>query len=80
MTPLKRIRAALLANPEPAGFDIARRIVHGDPNPALPEAIREPDADLIVVGRHGGSRLGDAVMGSVSRFLAYYLPYDVLMI
>lgn len=71
---------ALLADPELAGLDIARRIVHGDPNPALPEAIREQDADLIVVGRHGGSRLGEAVMGSVSRFLAYYAPCDVLIV
>jgi len=71
---------ALLADPELAGLDIARRIVHGDPIPALPDAIRELDADLIVVGRHGGSRLGEAVMGSVSRFLAYYSPCDVLVV
>jgi len=71
---------ALLADPELAGLDIARRIVHGDPNPALPDAIRELNADLIAVGKHGGSRLGEAVMGSVSRFLAYYAPCDVLVI
>lgn len=71
---------ALVADPELAGLDIERRIVHGDPNPALPDAIRELDADLIVVGRHGGSRLGEAVMGSVSRFLAYYAPCDVLVV
>lgn len=71
---------ALLADPELAGLDIARRIVHGDPNPALPDAIRSLNADLIVVGRYGGSRLGEAVMGSVSRFLAYYSPCDVLIV
>lgn len=76
----RRDMEALLADPELAGLDIARRIVHGDPNPALPDAIRELDADLIVVGRHGGSRLGEAVMGSVSRFLAYYAPCDVLVV
>ena len=71
---------ALLADPELSGRDIARRIVHGDPNSALPEAIRALDADLIVVGRHAGSRLGEAVMGSVPRFLAYYAPCDVLVV
>ena len=71
---------ALLAAPELSGRDLARRIVHGDPNTALPEAIRALDADLIVVGRHGGSRLGEAVMGSVPRFLAYYAPCDVLIV
>lgn len=71
---------ALFATPELAGLDIERRIVRGDPNPALPDAIRELDADLIVVGKHGGSRIGEAVMGSVSRFLAYYAPCDVLVV
>lgn len=71
---------ALLADPELASLDIERRIVHGDPNPALPDAARDMDADLIVVGKHGGSRIGDAVMGSVSRFLAYYAPCDVLVV
>lgn len=76
----RRNMAALLADPELAGLDIEQRIVHGDPNPALPDVARELDADLIVVGRHGGSRLGEAVMGSVPRFLAYYAPCDVLVV
>lgn len=76
----QRAMDALLADPKLAGLDIERRIVHGDPNPALPDAIRALDADLIVVGQHGGSRFGEAVMGSVSRFLAYYAPCDVLVV
>jgi nucleotide-binding universal stress UspA family protein len=71
---------ALLADPALARRDIERRIVHGDPNPALPTAIGELHADLIVVGKHSGSRIGEAVMGSVSRFLAYYAPCDVLVV
>jgi len=71
---------ALLAAPDLAGLNIERRIFHGAPNPALPNAIRELDADLIVVGRHGGSRIGETVMGSVSRFLAYYASCDVLVV
>lgn len=76
----QRNMTALLADPELAGIDIEQRIVHGDPNPALPDAVRDLDADLIVVGRHGGSRIGEAVMGSVPRFLAYYAPCDVLVV
>lgn len=76
----RRNMDALLADPELAGLDIEHRIVHGDPNPALPDAARDLDADLIVVGKHGGSRIGEAVMGSVSRFLAYYAPCDVLVV
>lgn len=76
----QRNLAALLADPELAGLDIEQRIVHGDPNPALPDAARELEADLIVVGRHSGSRIGEAVMGSVPRFLAYYAPCDVMVV
>lgn len=71
---------ALLADPALVGRDIERRIVHGDPNPALPTAISQLQADLIVVGKHSGSRMGEAVMGSVSRFLAYYAACDVLVV
>jgi nucleotide-binding universal stress UspA family protein len=37
-------------------------------------------ADLIVVGKHGGSRLEESVMGSITRLLAYYAPCDVLVV
>lgn len=76
----ERDMAALLADPELVGLAIERRIVHGHPNPALFDAANELRADLVVAGRHGGSRLGEAVMGSISRFLAYYAPCDVLVV
>lgn len=76
----QRNMAAMLADPELTGLDIECRIVHGDPNPALPDAIAALSADLIVVGKHSGTRLGEAVMGSVPRFLAYYAPCDVLVV
>ncbi|MDP2811656.1 MAG: universal stress protein [Rhodocyclaceae bacterium] len=76
----ERNMAALLADPELAGLDLETRIVHGHPNPVLFEAANGQGADLIVVGRHGGSRLGEAVMGSITRLLVYYAPCDVLVI
>ena len=76
----QRNMQVLLADPELAGLDLDSRIVHGHPNPMLPEAANSLDADLIVVGRHGGSRLEEAMMGSISKFLVYYAPCDVLVI
>ncbi|MDP2881622.1 MAG: universal stress protein [Azonexus sp.] len=76
----QRNMAAMLADPELTGLDIECRIVHGDPNPALPDAVAALSADLIVVGKHSGTRLGETVMGSVPRFLAYYAPCDVLVV
>ncbi len=76
----ERNMAALLADPELAGLDLETRIVHGHPNPVLFEGASDLGADLIVVGRHGGSRLGEAVMGSITRLLAYHAPCDVLVV
>jgi len=76
----ERNMAALLADPELAGLDLETRIVRGHPNPVLFDAANEMGADLVVVGKHGGSRLGEAVMGSIARLLAYYAPCDVLVV
>lgn len=72
--------AALLADPELVGLNLKARVVHGHPNPVLLNVANELGADLVVVGKHGGSRLGEAVMGSITRLLAYYSPCDVLVV
>lgn len=76
----ERKLAALLANPELAGLDMETRTVHGHPNSVLFEEANALGADLIVAGKHGGSRLGETVMGSITRLLAYYAPCDVLVV
>ncbi|MDD3381824.1 MAG: universal stress protein [Rugosibacter sp.] len=76
----ERNMATLLSDPELAGLDINSRIIHGHPNPVLPEIAEALEADLIVAGRHSGSRLGEMAMGSIARFLAYYAPCDVLVV
>lgn len=76
----ERNMAALLSDPDLAGLDLDSRIIHGHPNPALPEIAEALDADLIVAGRHSGSRLEEATIGSITRFLAYYAPCDVLVV
>lgn len=70
----------LLDDPKLTGLDLDSRIVHGHPNPTLPETANALGADLIVVGRHSGSRLEEKVMGSITHFLAYYAPCDVLVV
>lgn len=76
----ERNMAALLADPELAGLELGTRIEHGHPSPVLLDVARAQDADLVVVGKHGGSRLGEAVMGSITRLLAYNAPCDVLVV
>jgi len=71
---------ALLADPELVEYDLESRIVHGHPNSVLFDAANDLGADLVAVGKHGGSRLDEMVMGSIARLLAYYAPCDVLVI
>lgn len=71
---------ALLADPDLAGLDLKIRIAHGHANPVLFDLANEMGAELIVVGKHGGSRLEESVMGSITRLLAYYAPGDVLIV
>ncbi|MBK7422603.1 MAG: universal stress protein [Propionivibrio sp.] len=76
----QRSVAALLAEPVFTGLDLKIRIVHGHPNPALFDIANDLGADLIVAGKHGGSRLEESVMGSITRLLAYHAPCDVLVV
>lgn len=71
---------ALLADPELVGIDIESELSHGKPNTVAPDAARALGADVIVVGRHGGGRIRESLIGSVPRFLAYYAPCDVLVV
>lgn len=47
---------------------------------ALPNAANAMNSDLIVAGRHAGSRLSETIMGSVSKFLVYDASCDVLVV
>lgn len=70
--------AALLNAPELAGANLETRIVTGHPNPVLFDLASELEVDLIVAGRHKGTAIEEAIMGSIARLLAYHAPCDVL--
>lgn len=54
--------------------------VHGPPASVLIEAAAASKADLIVLGRHGGSALDERVLGSVPDNVLHYAPCDVLLV
>lgn len=76
----QRNMAALLAESDLTGLNLKSLIIHGNPVEKLSEVANGLGADLIVAGQHGGSRLEETVLGSVTRFLAYYAPCDVLVV
>ena len=59
---------ALLAEPDIAGRNLKSLLIHGNPVLTLSQATKTLQADLIVAGKQGGSRLNEIVLGSVTRF------------
>jgi nucleotide-binding universal stress UspA family protein len=58
--------------------DIA--IKQGDPRNVLREIVAEHDADLLVVGSHGGGRVAHLVLGSVASSLAQHSKVPVTIV
>lgn len=59
---------------------LSPRIGNGHPNTAVLEAIAIRAADLLVIGKHGGGRFAERVLGSVPKFLAYNAGCDILIV
>ncbi|GMU78060.1 MAG: hypothetical protein AMXMBFR46_08570 [Acidimicrobiia bacterium] len=63
-----------------AGVDVEPRIVEDLPIPGIVGAARDADADLIVCGTRGRSRVAELVLGSVARGLPEkaHLPVTIV--
>jgi nucleotide-binding universal stress UspA family protein len=63
-----------------AGIKAEDVVADGNPAHRLVEAAVNWDADLIVVGHHGQSRLERLFVGSVARSVLYHAPCSVLIV
>lgn len=67
-----------------AGLGFAHRIerllTHGFPLGALFEHSGQVQADLIVIGKHGGPALEERLLGSVTQNVLYHADCDVLLV
>jgi nucleotide-binding universal stress UspA family protein len=63
-----------------AGVDVETHSREGDPARALTEIADELDADLIIVGARGLSRLEQFLLGSVSSKLSHYARRSVMVV
>ncbi|MBL8517931.1 MAG: universal stress protein [Betaproteobacteria bacterium] len=64
----------------PGADRLIPRTGEGHPNSAILEALGARRADLLVIGKHGGRRFAERVMGSVPKFLAYNASCDILIV
>jgi nucleotide-binding universal stress UspA family protein len=60
--------------------DIKLRCEWGDPAETIIETVRRRQADILVVGRRGRSRLSGLLLGSVSQKLASLAPCTVIVV
>lgn len=54
--------------------------IHGPPASVLVEAAASAKAELLAIGRHGGSALDERLMGSVTDNVLHYALCDVLLV
>jgi nucleotide-binding universal stress UspA family protein len=67
-----------ISSVDTTGVDLETRLIEDAPGEAL---VRESkDADLLVVGSHGHSLIGGALLGSVSRHVEKHAPCEVMII
>jgi nucleotide-binding universal stress UspA family protein len=72
--------ADLVARGRRSGVDVTFLIWEGDPGEAIVEAAEAERADLVVVGSHGRSSFGRAIVGSVSDHVVRHAPCPVLVV
>jgi nucleotide-binding universal stress UspA family protein len=64
----------------PQDVGVTRLFARGKPAREIARQISEGDYDLVVMGTHGRGRIGDAVVGSVSREVLHRSKKPVLLI
>ncbi|HEY66412.1 MAG TPA: universal stress protein [Caldilineae bacterium] len=63
-----------------AGVEAEGEVVEGAAAPAILEAARRHDVDLIVIGTRGPSSVAEMLLGSVSTQVLRYAPCPVLVV
>jgi nucleotide-binding universal stress UspA family protein len=64
----------------PDDLGLVRILAHGKPSQEIARRVSDGDFDLVVMGTHGRGRVGEAVLGSVSRELLHRVRAPVLLI
>lgn len=75
-----RVAAFLAGLPAEDCATLTRHVLHGHPSAVIQERLRRQGGDVLVLGRHGGSVLGEHLLGSVTRNLLHRVSCDVLLV
>lgn len=62
---------------QPSAFSLV--VLHGDPTLRITEQEKVQGADLIVMGKHGESRLEDVLLGSLTKYVLAESQCDILI-
>jgi nucleotide-binding universal stress UspA family protein len=75
---LETLDEAVAAVPQDLG--VVRILARGRPSREIAERVAQGDFDLIVMGTHGRGRVGEVVLGSVSREVLHRARTPVLLV
>lgn len=64
----------------PSSSAIGKLLVHGYPAPVLIREAERLGADLIVIGKHGGTTLDERLLGSATQNVLYQAGCNVLLV
>ena len=59
---------------------VGKRIVQGYPTTVLLREIERSGAELLVIGKHGGTMLDERLLGSITQNLLYRADCNVLLV
>lgn len=60
-------------------YPLTRKLVFGLPGPAIRDEVKLLQPDLIVIGKHGNSRMEDMLLGSVTRSTIHQTSCDIVV-
>jgi CPA2 family monovalent cation:H+ antiporter-2 len=72
--------AHLVEKTLPAGLHVSTSVDHGDARSLIPVEAANRGTDLIVIGKHGRSVLGEFFLGGATRTTLARAPCDVLVV
>lgn len=77
---IKRVITPILDEHKNSSVDISSELLTGDPTEVILEESKKFNADMVFVGRQGGSRVVDILLGGVASKLAHRIEVPIVLV
>lgn len=76
----ERVITPILDEHQECSVEITRELLTGDPTEVILEQAKELNSDMVFVGRQGGSRVVDILLGGVASKLAHRIDVPIVLV